>query len=170
MKTVLQAAILFTLLASIAMPVVSKPVYKWLDERGVVNYTTEPPPITGNAKPIVTVASKINSFDPVVAGLDASSQQRRNREYLRHRVDQLQNELMSLRSARQGQIDAAEEARRRRMEECQRQRRVDCDTYFDNGFGPRFVIGVRPVVITGFVQARAQPPARVRALRLAILH
>jgi hypothetical protein len=169
MKSALQAATLFTLLACTALPAASKPVYKWLDERGVVNYTTEPPPAAAHARAVATVASKISSFDPVVAGLDANSQQRRNREYLRDRADQLQNELTSLRYARQARANAAEDAKRRRLEECQRQRRVDCDAYYDEGFGPRTVIVARPVVITRFVPVRVPTPARVPTARLALL-
>jgi hypothetical protein len=171
MKTTLQSAVLLILLACTALPVASKPVYKWVDEHGVVNYTTEPPPASLKVKAVAIVSAKISSFDPVVAGLDANSQQRRNLEYLRNRADQLQNELAGLRYARQAQVNAAEDARRRRLEECQRQRRVDCDTnYYDDGaYGPRVVIGARPVLITGFVPVAVQTPPRVRTPRLAML-
>ena len=99
---------------------------------------------------------------------------RRNLEYLRNRADRLQRELDSVTFSRWSSMTAADDARRRRLEECQRQRRVDCDNYYEDSGYPRTYIVARPVVLgTAFfpapVPVLAPHPTRVRVAHAGML-
>ena len=146
MNVMVKSAILCVFLLGFAMPAAATPIYKWVDGNGVVNYSTEPPPDSRNAKPVSFTDARVSSYDSIQAGQDMASQLRRNLEYLRNRADQLQRELDSVRGSRPGSTSAAEDARRRRLEECQRQRRVDCDSYYEDG-GYLHTYVARPVVL-----------------------
>lgn len=142
MNATVISAVLCVLLAGAVLPVAGSPVYKWVDEAGVVNYSADPPPRRGIRTNVVDSANtRVSSYDPVSAGLDANSQIQRDAEYLRNRADQLQRQLDGLNYARQNFTDAAEQAKRRKLEQCQLQRRVDCDDegYEDIGY-PRVAL------------------------------
>jgi hypothetical protein len=135
------SAVLCVLFATAVPAAAGSPVYKWLDEAGVVNYSADPPPGRSIKTSIIDSAnSTISSYDPVSAGLDANSQMRGNTEYLRNRADQLQRRLDGLNYARQSFAEAAEQAKRRKLEQCERQRRVDCDDDYDEIGYPRVAL------------------------------
>jgi len=166
MKATLQSAVLGIVMASAVLPVAGGPVYKWVDESGVVNYSADPPARLGIKTSILDSAnSRLSSYAPEPAGLDADSQMRRNTQYLRNRAEQLQRQLDGLDFVRQS---AAEQATRRRLEQCQSQRRVDCDDgYEDFGYPdyPRMaLVSRRPLLSAPFMvraaPARAMPPSR----------
>lgn len=172
MTDLVKSAILFALLAGLTMSAKAAPVYKWVDENGVVNYSNDPPPAGSSGKIIDSAKSKVSSYNPIQAGLDASAQQRRYTDYLRNQNDRLQRELDDTRYGRQYSADAAEAARKRRMEECQRQRRVDCDSYYDDyAYPPAYVVARYPQPPIGFVPVAAHPPRapRLRAAGLGIV-
>lgn len=158
MKATLQSAVLSIVLASAALPVAGGPVYKWVDESGVVNYSSEPPARRGTKTSILdSDNSRLSSYAPVPAGLDADSQMRRNTQYLRNRAEQLQRQLDGLDFVRQS---AAEQATRRRLEQCQSQRRVDCDDgYEDIGYPayPRVALVPRRPLLSAPFMVRAAP-------------
>lgn len=141
MNATVLSAVLGILLAGAAHSVAGSPVYKWVDEAGVVNYSADPPAGRGiKASVVDSTRSKLSSYDPVSAGLDPNSQLRRDSENLRHRAEQLQSRLDELSYARRSAADAAEQAKRHRLEQCQLQRRVDCDDdYQDIGY-PRVAL------------------------------
>jgi hypothetical protein len=164
MTDVVKSVILFALLAGLAMSATAKPVYKWVDENGVVNYSSELPPAGSRSKLVASANSNVSSYDPVQAGLDASAQQHHNTDYLRSQNDRLQRELDDSRYARQRSADAAEAARKRRMEECQRQRRVDCDSYYDDyAYPPVYAVARYPLPLVGLVPVSAPRAPRLRA-------
>lgn len=108
----------------------------------------DPPPGRGIKTSIIDSAnSKLSSYDPVSAGLDANSQIRRNSEYLRNRTDQLQRQLDGLNYARQRFAEAAEQAKRRKLEQCQRQRGVDCDDDYEEIGYPRVTLVSRQALL-----------------------
>jgi len=152
------AVVLCALVAGAALPVAGSPVYKWVDESGVVNYSSDPPPGRRTKATIIDFAStKVSSYDPVSAGLDPNSQTSRNNQYLRMRVDQLQRQMDGLDYARQVAAETAEQAGQRALEQCQLQRRVDCgNDYEDIGY-PRVALISRHALLPGrsMVHARA---------------
>jgi hypothetical protein len=84
-------ALLAFLLAAGA-PLVLADTYKWVDEKGVVNYSNAPPPASARGAAAQTVPDRISSYstDPVVASqsnevsrrLDANQQEWLQRQYL----------------------------------------------------------------------------------------
>ena len=148
MNATVISAILCVLLTGAVLPAAGSPVYKWLDEAGVVNYSADPPPGRGKKTSIIDSANvKVSSYDPVSAGLDANSQMRWNSQYLRNRADQLQRQLDGLNYARQSVAEAAEQAKRRKLEQCQQQRRVDCDDNYEEIGYPRVALLSRQALL-----------------------
>lgn len=114
-------------------------VYKWVDEKGVVNYSTAPPPAARNTVAI-NAAPALESV-----GLSASDEEarywreKRQRETLRESRDyqdlRLRRETEELRQSQIRQqmqlaaqtASADDERRRQAREQCLRERRVDCD-------------------------------------------
>jgi hypothetical protein len=168
MNATVISAILCVLLAGAVRPVAGSPVYKWVDEAGVVNYSADPPPGRGKKTSIIDSANvKVSSYDPVSAGLDANSQMRWNSEYLRNRADQLQRQLDGLNYARQSAAEAAEQAQRRKFEQCQQQRRVDCDDDYEDIGYPRVALLSRQALfparfVVPAAAAKGMPPSHHR--------
>ncbi len=166
MKATVISAVLCILLAGLVLPVAGSPVYKWVDASGVVNYSADPPPGHGIKTSIIDSAnSKISSYDPVSAGLDAKSQMRHDSEYLRSRAEQLQRQLGGVHYARQSVAEAAEQARRHKSEQCRLQRRVDCDEDYEEIGYPRVALVSRQALFAApFVvraaAANSAPPSR----------
>ena len=50
--------------AWIASPVEAGEVYRWIDERGIVNYSNEPPPKDATAKDVRTVEDRLSVYTP----------------------------------------------------------------------------------------------------------
>jgi hypothetical protein len=107
-----------------AVPAVHAQVYKWVDDKGVVNYSSAPP---SKGKGVVkleedngrvsTIPALARRDDPAAAADPA----------LRQRVDQLEREAAAQRQSAAQQEIAAAEAYRRWVEQCRAERRVDCD-------------------------------------------
>ena len=110
-------------------------VYKWTDEKGVVNYTTVPP---GKRPAQAIDAAPAVEGKGQVAGYDEERywRERAQREALRDlQGERLQSETELLRQQRLRQEIAAAEAQSRqkteaqlRQEQCRAERRIDCDT------------------------------------------
>ena len=128
--------------AALLAPASSVPaatVYKWVDDKGVVNYSTAPPPTARNAVAI-NAAPALES-----AGLSATDEearywrdrrqretQRDSRDYQDLRLRRETEELRQLQIRQQMQLSAQaasadDERRRLAREQCLRERRVDCD-------------------------------------------
>jgi hypothetical protein len=56
------AALAASLLAS--APSVAGELYKWVDDKGVVNYSNEPPPKTKNGKAVTVVEDRLSVYTP----------------------------------------------------------------------------------------------------------
>ena len=127
------------LLGVLASNAAANTVFKWVDEKGVVNYATAPPPAARNL-----VA--INATPAIVStGLQAGDEEarywraRRLRESLRDSRDdqdvRLRRETEELRQVQirqQMQLAAQsatsdEQRQRQAREQCLRERRIDCD-------------------------------------------
>lgn len=121
-----------------ALPVGASTVYKWTDARGVVNYSTTPPPDA--VKPVaIQTAPALDSRDVASAEEARYWRERRQREAImdlrelerqrlaRDTEDLRQQQIrQQMHLASQGVL-SDEERRRRAYEQCLRERRVDCD-------------------------------------------
>jgi len=99
-------------------------IYKWVDEKGVVNYGESPP--AGRAARILTRDDGKVSVVPVDPGL---TERARDGEQaaLQRRVEQLEQELARQRDAQVEADQSQAERLARSREECRVQREVDCD-------------------------------------------
>lgn len=103
-------------------------IYKWVDEKGVVNYGSEPPK-HGNVLKLDTEAARVT----IVPGSQPAAAQivDPNAQVLQRRVERLEQELADERRGRSlaAQSNAEyDQARRDRLRErCERERLVDCD-------------------------------------------
>jgi hypothetical protein len=145
--------LLAALAVAVALPGLAHgQVYKWVDDKGVVNYSSSPPPkgkkvvtVDENSGRVTTVPTPdARSADPAAAADPA----------LRRRVDQLEREAAAQRQTAAQQEAAAADAYRRWVEQCRAERRVDCDDPYrgalDPGYGYAYPpygggpIGTRP--------------------------
>lgn len=133
-------------------------VYKWTDQRGVVNYSTTPPS-TGQRASTVDISPSVGlpadaSAEEVRAWREKRERElasekrelesmRRSREAEQARTDQNRQQLAM--ADRENQ--AAEARRLAARDQCLRERRVDCDSttsQFTNTQGTTTVIARRP--------------------------
>ncbi len=124
------------LAAALALaPAVHADIYKWVDDKGVVNYTSTPPENRNSTKLDEEQGrvSTIEAYD-----YSRSGAQRRE-QALQERVARLEEEAARGRQAAALDAAAAAEAYRVWREQCIAQRRVDCDgpyagSFVDPGF------------------------------------
>jgi len=123
-------------------PTVRAEVYKWVDEKGVVNYSNTPP-----EKRQHTILDEENGRVSTIESYDYSRDAAAVRERsLKERVDRLEQEAHRTRQTAAAHEAAAEEAYRRWREQCIAQRRVDCDDPYPAFHDPGYVVApqVRP--------------------------
>ena len=140
-------------------------VYKWTDSRGVVNYTSAPPPEARGVIAINTAPALDNrpSADDEEARYWRERRQREARREDRDAVDaRTRRETEELRQAQMRQdlalraqaASAEQQTLRLLREHCERQRRIDCDSQGGGGYAPYYP----PVVV---VRRTPQPIWRV---------
>lgn len=118
----------FLLALLIAAGPASAAIYKWVDEKGVVNYSTTLPARTGiAARALDPAESRLSVSSPVVRPGEARSRRDPATEALRSRVDQLEEQLAAERRQRAYAAGVKDEQRNRAYEDCVRSRAVDCD-------------------------------------------
>ena len=148
-------AVAATLLAPMSA-VLAATVYKWVDDKGVVNYSTAPPPTARNTIAI-NAAPALESIGVSAADEEGRYwREKRQRETLREsrdyqdlRLRRETEELRQLQIRQQMQLSAqaasAEDERRRlARDQCLRERRVDCD---GSGVGSYTPYYPAPVVV-----------------------
>jgi hypothetical protein len=127
---------LATLAALLALaPLVHAETYKWVDEKGVVNYSNTPPT---NAKSVKLDeeqgrVSTIETYDYSRGGAGTRE------KALQERVARLEQEVAYGRQAAAMEERAAAEAYRQWRERCLAQRRVDCDDPYAGAYDPGYV-------------------------------
>jgi len=86
-----------------AAPAASGQLYKWVDERGVTNYSNQPPVNPGAAKNLGPVAGNLSVYSPDPALLKAVASYRQDSydRRLAERVDYLERQLAAEKMARQ---------------------------------------------------------------------
>jgi hypothetical protein len=117
-------------------------VYKWVDDKGVVNYSSSPPPKGKSAVKLDEEKGRVTTI-PAPVRNDGSSA---GDPALRQRVEQLEREAATQRQSAAQQDAAAAEAYRRWVEQCRTERRVDCDDPSRGAFAPGYDYAYPPVV------------------------
>ena len=137
-------------------------IYKWVDEKGVTNYSSAPPK-TAKARKIDLQAASLSVYEAplpqrAARALDAA---------MRAKIERLENELLAERRARQTrQASARAESDRLQLayEQCLRDRRVDCDLVRDGLPATDYFTPYYAVAAPFVVAARPfLPPRRMRA-------
>jgi hypothetical protein len=100
-------------------PLAEAQVYKWVDERGVVNYSTTPPA----NRPSTKVDEDSGRVSTIRAPDQSRTQETQRERALQQRVDELERDAASRQSPPQQDIAAQRQSR----EDCLAQRRIDCD-------------------------------------------
>jgi hypothetical protein len=126
---------LATLAALIVLaPAAHAEIYKWVDDKGVVNYSTTPPT---NRKSV-----KLDEEQGRVSTIEAYDYSRgapKREQALQERVARLEQEVARGRQTAALDAAAAAEAYRVWREQCFAQRRVDCDDPYAAAFDPGYV-------------------------------
>ena len=147
MRRHILSSALASILALGAWPVFAQ-VYKWVDEKGVVNYSNEAPS-DRKATQLDPKAARVS-----VIGTDDSTkrtvtaQPSVSERVLAEKIDRLERKLDAERYARSAADAQAQSAADSWYQQCLRDRRVDCDyagmdPYY--GYGPNY--GYWPVVV-----------------------
>jgi hypothetical protein len=127
-----------------AAPLAHGQVYKWVDDKGVVNYSSTPP---DNRK-----SQKLDEDKGRVSTIEAQDFSKtdaaRREQALKDRVDRLEQEAQRNRQTATAQEFAAAEAQRLWRERCITERRTDCDDPYAGTYDPGYYTpyGVRPGV------------------------
>jgi hypothetical protein len=136
MRNVLMASrtLQFLVAAFVAAPAAYAQVYKWTDDKGVVNYSSTPPDNRKSQK-LDEDKGRVSTIEAQdLSKAEAASRERA----LRNRVDRLEQEAERNRQTAASQDAANAEAFRQWRERCISERRTDCDnqnpTYYDPGY------------------------------------
>ena len=120
-------------------------VYKWVDEHGVTNYSSEPPAARNRGPKPATVADRISVYAPepgVQRTLSAISLGRE--KMLADRIDLLERQHAAERQSSQYAAAAEARAAQAAYAQCVAERRVDCD--YDSSYYPYGLGGVLTVI------------------------
>lgn len=169
LRAIRLTSVLATMLA--AIPVYAQ-VYKWVDEHGVTNYSSEPPAHRNAGLKPATVADRISIYAPEPAVQRAIGAISLGKDrILSDRIDSLERQHTAERESSQYAAAAAAEARAAQAAylQCLEERRVDCD--YDSGYYP---YGLGGVLTVFHRRSRPHIPAmarsRVAAENMARLH
>ena len=136
----------------LAPALASAQVYKWVDEKGVVNYSSQPP-IERKATLLDPNSVSVSSYTPdETLTRAATTTPSANERALAERIASLERKLDAERYSRQVLADAQARAQEMRFEQCLRDRRLDCDYA---GFDPYFAYG--PTVVVFRPHPRPRP-------------
>jgi len=99
----LRAWLIMLFVATFAASAASAELYKWIDERGVVNYSDQPPLDPKAASKLATVEDRISVYTPDQALTQAieSRRQQQGNSALSERIASLERQLEAERRARQ---------------------------------------------------------------------
>ena len=101
-------------------------VYKWVDDKGVVNYSSTPP--AGRKSALLDPNSvSVSTYSPVEPSRQAKAPPSANERILAERIAALERKLEAERTARQSVDIAQARYLERWADQCVRDRRVDCD-------------------------------------------
>jgi hypothetical protein len=102
-------------------------VYKWVDDKGVVNYSSRPPADRKSAL-LDPNSVSVSTYAPdQIQTRAAQTIPKMNERALEERIVSLERKLDAERYSRQVSADALARSLEQRFEQCLRDRRVDCD-------------------------------------------
>src|SRR5574338_1000949 len=108
------------MLSALVAPPAEAQVYKWVDEKGVVNYGSEPPP----GRPVKELPKDGSGISVVPAPPPPPPSAPRSRTD--ERIERLEEALAAERAARAAEEQAAEDKLRAAIAECERNHGIDC--------------------------------------------
>jgi hypothetical protein len=149
--------LLIALLAILASAPASAQVYKWVDERGVTNYSNQPPTDPKAANKVAIVEEKISVYTPDKALMQAvEAARQRSNQGLSERVASLERQLEAERRARQYASAAEPQAA---YDPCQGERAIDCSGFYSGyyPYGPAYVIAAYRHLPRNIVHTRLTP-------------
>jgi hypothetical protein len=134
-------------------------IYKWVDEKGVVNYSSRPP--AGRKSTVLDPNSvSVSTYTPDESLTQASrAKPSATERALAERVASLERRLEAERYSRQLLADAQTRAMDARFEQCLRDRRVDCEYA---GFEPYYAPYWTTVVVSPRHHRHFRPQGPVR--------
>jgi len=148
----LPALLATALISALALPAAAGTLYRWVDEKGTVNYSSEPPPGTG-VKVQTLTPPPVPSYDGAAA---LAAIEKQNRE-LQARLDRLQREVEELKQARQTAVapapppQAPQQVANVPADPCANDPRSNCSRSYGTGYDylpvyyyPTVVVGARP--------------------------
>ena len=132
-------------------------IYKWVDQKGVTNYSSTPP-ATGKARTLDPAETTVSVYQAPPPQEPA----RRLDAMLRRRIAMLEDQLQAERLARLAQQASYRTDAGLAREQCVRERRVDCDTSREGvPASPRYYAVAAPVYVivrpSAFLPARGRP-------------
>lgn len=119
--------------AMMAAAPASAQLYKWVDERGVTNYSNQPPPDPKAVKTLRRVEDRLSVYSPDQALLQAIEDDQQNslkRRNQRAQIESLENQLEAERRAREQAAAAAAREPQAAYERCLADGRTDCDATY----------------------------------------
>lgn len=105
-------------------------IYKWVDDRGVVNYSSQPP-ANRKAKELDTSAITVSVYEAPKPGQGAAAM-RSEVASLGNKIEWLERQLEAERQARHYAADAGARAFQAAYDQCVAQRGVDCNGIYDS--------------------------------------
>lgn len=109
-------------------------IYKWVNDRGVVNYSNQPP-ANRKAKALDLSAITVSVYEAEKPGQRAAAPARSEVASLSDKIDRLERQLEAERQAGQYAASANARALQAADDQCVAERRVDCNSIY-NGFYP----------------------------------
>lgn len=108
-------------------PAGAQQLYKWVDDRGVTNYSNQPPADPKSAKNLRPVEDKLSVYSPDPSLVQAIEDSHKNfdQRQTRRRIEELEDQVAAERSARQ-QAAAAAQNGQRTYDACIAAGRLDC--------------------------------------------
>lgn len=142
------------------------PIYKWLDERGVVNYGQEPP----EGRHATAMPKDVPNFVVVPSErLPQAVQALVEEDRLRRRVEQFEAFMEQAQRERGAASIAADERERRWNERCREHRVADCDAERASFVGPSIEVVTDAPTVRKFRSSEPRPtatPSRIEQRRL----
>ena len=145
-------------IALLAAAPASAQVYKWVDDKGVVNYSSQPP-VNRRSALLDPNSVSVSVYTPDESLSRATRAAPKASDIaLEERIASLERRLEAERSSRQILADAQVRLLEQRFEQCSRDRRVDCDL---GGLDPYYAPYWTTVVVSRpHSHFRPRPPIR----------
>lgn len=128
-----------------AAPLGAQQLYKWVDERGVTNYSNQPPPDPRSARNVRQVEDRLSVYTPDAGLTQAIEDSNRNfgeRQRARQKIEALESQLEAERRARE-QAAAAVQDNRSAYDRCIADGRIDCGDIYGMYYPPVVVVPPR---------------------------